>query len=87
MNDTLDHALRGLDPAVTPADLDTSIDPKAQALLARVMATDPMGAPAATTSSPRVLTARRLTVAGGGVAAGIAAALLLPGVFGGGSAM
>ncbi|MFB9207798.1 hypothetical protein ACFFV7_41910 [Nonomuraea spiralis] len=87
MNDTLDHALRGLDPAVTPADLDTGTDPKARALLARVMAADPMGAPAPTISSPRVLTARRLTVAGAGVAAGVAAALLLPGVFGGGSAM
>ncbi|MER6174015.1 hypothetical protein [Streptosporangium sp. NPDC001681] len=87
MNDTLDHALRDLDPAVTPADLDTSTDPKARVLLARVMATDPMETPAPTTSSPRLLTAGRLTAAGGGVAVGIAAALLLPGVFGGGSAM
>ncbi|MBE1582952.1 hypothetical protein ACFPOI_59035 [Nonomuraea angiospora] len=87
MNDTLDHALRDLDPAVTPADLDTSTDPKARALLARVVATDPMEAPAPTTSRPRLLTAGRLTAVGGGIAAGIAAALLLPGVFGGGSAM
>ncbi|MGW0594354.1 hypothetical protein [Streptosporangium sp. NPDC002607] len=87
MNDTLDHALRDLDPAVTPADLDTSTDPKARVLLARVVATDPMETPAPTTSSPRLLTAGRLTAAGGGVAVGIAAALLLPGVFGGGSAM
>ncbi|MET8054716.1 hypothetical protein ABZU75_44810 [Streptosporangium sp. NPDC005286] len=87
MNDTLDHALRDLDPAVTPADLDTSTDPKARVLLARVVATNPMEAPAPTTSSPRLLTAGRLTAAGGGVAVGIAAALLLPGVFGGGSAM
>ncbi|TXK43321.1 hypothetical protein [Nonomuraea sp. C10] len=87
MNDTLDHALRDLDPAVTPADLDTNIDPKARALLARVVATDPMEAPVPTTSSPRLLTTRRLTAVGAGVAVGITAALLLPGVFGGGSAM
>ncbi|WP_431930395.1 hypothetical protein [Nonomuraea jabiensis] len=87
MNDILDHTLRDLDPAVTPADLDASTDPKARALLARVVGTDPMGAPAPATSSPRVLTARRLTMVSGGVAAGIAAALLLPGVFGGGTAM
>ncbi|KAB2340601.1 hypothetical protein [Actinomadura rudentiformis] len=87
MNDTLDHTLRDLDPAVTPADLDTSTDPKARALLARVVATDSMGTPEPTTSSPRKRTARRLTAIGGGVAVGIAAALLLPGVFGGGSAM
>ncbi|GAA3661072.1 hypothetical protein GCM10022224_025640 [Nonomuraea antimicrobica] len=87
MNDILDHTLRDLDPAVTPADLDTSTDLKARSLLARVVAADPMGAHAPTTSSPRVLTARRLTMVSGGVAAGIAAALLLPGVFGGGTAM
>ncbi|WP_432932262.1 RNA polymerase sigma factor [Microbispora sp. CA-135349] len=33
MNDTLGHALRDLDPAVTPADLDTGADPRARALL------------------------------------------------------
>nr|WP_062339353.1 hypothetical protein [Herbidospora sakaeratensis] len=87
MNDTFDHALRDLDPAVTPADLDTDVDSKARALLARVVATDPMEAPAPTTGSPRLLTTRRLTAAGAGVAAGIAASLLLPSVFGGGSAM
>ncbi|MDA0636466.1 hypothetical protein OUY22_23870 [Nonomuraea sp. MCN248] len=87
MNDILDRTLRDLDPAVTPADLDTSTDPKARSLLARVVATDPMGVPAPTISSRRVLTARRLAMVSGGVAAGIAAALLLPGVFGGGTAM
>lgn len=85
MNDTLERALRDLDPAVTPADLDISTDPIARAVLARVVATDPMGAPAPPTR--RVFTAWRLTVVGGGVAAGVAAALLLPGVFGGGSAI
>ncbi|MEU5867260.1 hypothetical protein ABZ815_39225 [Nonomuraea sp. NPDC047529] len=87
MNDILDHTLRDLDPAVTPADLDTGTDPQARALLARVVAADPMSAHAPTTSSPRVLTAGRLAMVSGGVAAGIAAALLLPGVFGGGTAM
>ncbi|WP_327586807.1 hypothetical protein OHA25_07205 [Nonomuraea sp. NBC_00507] len=87
MNDTLDHTLRDLDPAVTPADLDTSTDPKARALLARVVATDPMGTPAPAPHSPRLLTRGRLTAVGAGVAAGITAALLLPGVFGGGSAI
>ncbi|WP_283136185.1 hypothetical protein [Rhizohabitans arisaemae] len=87
MNDILDRALRDLDPAVTPADLDTGTDPKALALLARVVATDPVEAPAPTTGSPRLRTARRLTTVGGAVAAGTAAVLLLPGVFGGGPAM
>ncbi|MFI6511921.1 hypothetical protein ACIBCT_30335 [Streptosporangium sp. NPDC050855] len=87
MNDTLDQALRDLDPAVTPSDLEVGADPRARALLARVVATDPTKAPAPATSGPRLLTAGRLAAVCGGVAAGIAAALLLPGVFGGGSAM
>ncbi|MFF3441920.1 hypothetical protein [Streptosporangium sp. NPDC002721] len=86
MNDILGRALRDLDPAVTPADLDTGTDPRARALLARVMATDPTAAPEPATGDPR-LPVRRLTAVGAGVAAGVAAALLLPGVFGGGSAM
>ncbi|GAA3016622.1 hypothetical protein [Streptosporangium longisporum] len=87
MNDALDQALRDLDPAVTPSGLEVGADPRARALLARVVATDPAKAPAPATSGPRLLTPGRLTAVGAGVAAGIAAALLLPGVFGGGSAM
>lgn len=86
MNDALDHALRDLDPAVTPAGLDTGTDPRARALLARVVATDPAQAPEPATGSPHPLTAGRLTAVGAGVAVGVVAALLLPGVFGGGPA-
>ncbi|MER6511455.1 hypothetical protein ABT158_31880 [Nonomuraea sp. NPDC001636] len=85
MNDSLEHVLRGLDPAVTPAGLDPAAEPGARALLARVVATDPAAASA--TGRPRPFTTRRLVAVAGGVAAGVAAAVLLPGVFGGGSAI
>ncbi|MFI6478759.1 hypothetical protein ACIBH1_12565 [Nonomuraea sp. NPDC050663] len=109
MNDTLHHTLRGLDPAVTPADLDPSTHPAAQTLLTRITATDPTHpgtgdratpAATATTADPahpagtlppstrrRVLTTGRLATLTGGLALGTAAALLLPGIFGGGSAI